>query len=120
MKINADIYVKDVPGTLVSSLEPISTLGGNIVGVVHNRDTMDNNTAERMIRSLTIIRKNSLFTGSEKGGNTLAVLYSFAKTCQANKVSFRKWLEDVLVRIGTTPESELNTLLPHNWSQQTA
>ena len=81
--------------------------------------TMDNNTAERMIRSLTIIRKNSLFTGSEKGGNTLAVLYSFAKTCQANKVSFRKWLEDVLVRIGTTPESELNTLLPHNWSQQT-
>ena len=81
---------------------------------------MDNNTAERMIRSLTIIRKNSLFTGSEKGGNTLAVLYSFAKTCQANKVSFRKWLEDVLVRIGTTPESELNTLLPHNWSQQTA
>ena len=38
MKINADIYVKDVPGTLVSSLEPISTLGGNIVGVVHNRE----------------------------------------------------------------------------------
>ena len=38
MKINADIYVKDAPGTLVSSLEPISTLGGNIVGVVHNRE----------------------------------------------------------------------------------
>lgn len=38
MKINADIYVKDVPGQLVSSLEPISTMGGNIVGVVHNRD----------------------------------------------------------------------------------
>ena len=38
MKISADIYVKDVPGTLVSSLEPISTLGGTIVGVVHNRE----------------------------------------------------------------------------------
>ena len=38
MKISADIYVKDVPGTLVSSLEPISTLGGNIVGVIHNRE----------------------------------------------------------------------------------
>ena len=71
-----------------------------------------------MIRSLTIIRKNSLFTGSEKGGNILAVLYSFAKTCQANDVSFRKWLEDVLVKIGTTPESELNTLLPHLWKKQ--
>ena len=38
MKINADIYVKDVPGQLVASLEPISTMGGNILGVVHNRD----------------------------------------------------------------------------------
>ncbi len=38
MKINADIYVKDVPGTLVSALEPSSTLGGNIVGVGHNRE----------------------------------------------------------------------------------
>jgi ACT domain-containing protein len=40
MKINADIYVKDVPGQLVSSLEPISTFGGNIVGVVHNREQL--------------------------------------------------------------------------------
>lgn len=38
MKINADIYVKDVPGALVESLEPISILGGNIVGVIHNRE----------------------------------------------------------------------------------
>lgn len=38
MKINADIYVKDVPGTLVAALEPISTLDGNIDGVFHNRE----------------------------------------------------------------------------------
>ena len=38
MKINADIYVKDVPGQLVASLEPISTYDGNIIGVVHNRE----------------------------------------------------------------------------------
>ena len=73
-----------------------------------------------LIRIQDVLGWGLTFTGSEKGGNTLAGLYSFAKTCQANKVSFRKWLEDVLVRIGTTPESELNTLLPHNWSQQTA
>lgn len=40
MKINADIYVKDVPGQLVASLEPISAVGGNIVGVVHNREQL--------------------------------------------------------------------------------
>lgn len=38
MKFNADIYVKDVPGQLVSSLEPISQYEGNIIGVFHDRE----------------------------------------------------------------------------------
>ena len=40
MKVNADLYVKDVPGQLVGSLDPISAVEGNIVGVVHNREKM--------------------------------------------------------------------------------
>ena len=40
MMVNADIFVKDVPGQLVGSLEPISLVDGNIVGVVHNRDNI--------------------------------------------------------------------------------
>ena len=42
MIVNADIFVKDVPGQLVGSLEPISLVNGNIVGVVHNRDNIVN------------------------------------------------------------------------------
>lgn len=38
MLVNADIYVKDIPGSLVRSLEPISAVDGNIVGVIHNRE----------------------------------------------------------------------------------
>ena len=38
MKVNADLYVKDVPGQLVGTLDPISAVEGNIVGVVHNRE----------------------------------------------------------------------------------
>ena len=38
MKVNVDLGLKDVPGTLVSALEPISSLEGNIVGVVHHHD----------------------------------------------------------------------------------
>ncbi len=38
MKFNADIYVKDVPGQLVASLEPISLHEGNIIGVFHDRE----------------------------------------------------------------------------------
>lgn len=42
MIVNADVFVKDVPGQLVGSLEPISLVDGNIVGVVHHRDNMVN------------------------------------------------------------------------------
>ena len=40
MLVNADIYVKDVPGQLVSALEPMTTLNANIIGVVHSREQM--------------------------------------------------------------------------------
>jgi len=42
MMVNADIFVKDIPGQLVGSLEPLSLVDGNIVGVVHNRDSVVN------------------------------------------------------------------------------
>ncbi len=42
MRVNADLYVKDVPGQLVAALEPVSVMEGNIVGVVHHRDQVMN------------------------------------------------------------------------------
>ena len=42
MIVNADLYVKDLPGQLVGSLEPISLVDGNIMGVVHNREQIVN------------------------------------------------------------------------------
>jgi ACT domain-containing protein len=38
MMVNAQLYVRDLPGRLVDSLEPISVVNGNIVGVVHDRE----------------------------------------------------------------------------------
>jgi ACT domain-containing protein len=40
LKVNVDLRLKDIPGQLVFALEPISTNGGNIVGVVHHRDVV--------------------------------------------------------------------------------
>ncbi|MDO5853549.1 MAG: homoserine dehydrogenase [Thermoplasmata archaeon] len=42
MIVNAELYVKDLPGQLVGSLEPISAVDGNILGVVHNRERIVN------------------------------------------------------------------------------
>lgn len=48
----------------------------------------------------------------------VAILFSFAATCKANAINYRQWLEDVLIRINTTPASLIDTLLPQNWKFQ--
>jgi hypothetical protein len=44
---------------------------------------IDNNAAERALRAVAIGRKNYLFFGSDVGGETAAILYTFTQTCQA-------------------------------------
>ena len=80
-----------------------------------SRLNIDNNPAERLNRGVAIIRKNCLFAGSELGGQRLAILYSFAASCKANNICFRKWLEDTLPRLSSTPASQIDSLLPPNW-----
>jgi len=79
---------------------------------------IDNNPAENVIRPIALGRKNWLFAGSEPGGQHLAIMQSMAATCKANSVNFRAWMEDVLVRISTTPAAEIDSLLPHLWKQE--
>jgi ACT domain-containing protein len=40
MKVGLDIVLKDVPGTLVVALDPISKFGGNIISIVHEREAI--------------------------------------------------------------------------------
>ena len=77
-----------------------------------SRLDIDNTPAERLKRGIAIIRKNCLFAGSEAGGQRLAILYSFAATCKANGIWFRKWLEDILLRLTTTLTGQIGSLLP--------
>jgi hypothetical protein len=79
---------------------------------------IDNNPAENVIRPIALGRKNWLFAGSEPGGQHLAIMQSMAATCKANSVNFRAWMEDVLVRISTTPAAEIDSLLPHLWKPE--
>jgi ACT domain-containing protein len=56
MHLNAELYVKDLPGQLVGSLEPISMVDGNIIGVVHDREKIVN---QRILVSVTFEVANS-------------------------------------------------------------
>jgi hypothetical protein len=78
---------------------------------------IDNNAAERALRAVAIGRKNYLFFGSDVGGDTAAVLYTFTQTCQALGVEPWRYLRDVLERLPSHPPERLAELLPEGWAR---
>lgn len=76
---------------------------------------IDNNVAEREMKRIAIGRKNWLSVGSPRGGQTAAVLFSFASTCQRLGVEPWAYLQDVLTRLPALPPEPLDALLPDCW-----
>jgi transposase len=76
---------------------------------------IDNNVAEREMKRIAIGRKNWLFVGSDKGGQTAAVLFSFTSTCHRLGIEPWAYLKDVLTRLPTLPAERLAELLPDRW-----
>jgi transposase len=76
---------------------------------------IDNNAAERALRAVVIGRRNWLFAGSDRGGETAAILYTFMATCRQLGVEPFAYLRDVLTRLPTQPADRLVELLPNAW-----
>lgn len=80
---------------------------------------IDNNRSERAIRPLAIGRKNWLFLGSPKGGQVAATVFSLIQTCKELGLNPEAYLKDVLTRLPTTKQKDIDTLLPHHWKPVT-
>ena len=84
------------------------------------RIPIDNNQIERLLRPVAVGRKNFLFFGSEKGGQTAATLYTLVQSARRNCVDVWPYLTDVLRRLPAIPPTDtaaLETLLPDRWAQ---
>lgn len=79
---------------------------------------IDNNASERALRGIAVGRKNWLFAGSDLGGRTAAVLYSFVTTCKRHGFDPFEYLRDVLTRINGHPMKRLAELLPDQWKDR--
>ena len=80
--------------------------------VEDGRYPIDNNPVENAIRPITLGRKNWLFAGSETAGKRAAAIMSLIATAKANGIEPHAWLTDVLTRLPTTKNHEIDTLLP--------
>ena len=81
---------------------------------------IDNNISERTLKLVGVGRNNWLFVGSDAGGHTAAVLFSFTATCKFLKLNTFAYLRDVLTRLPTHPAARLDELLPHRWQPSPA
>jgi transposase len=76
---------------------------------------IDNNVSERTLKLIGMGRVNWLFVGSDQGGQTAAVLFSFTATCKHLRIDAFAYLSDVFERLATHPDESLDELLPHRW-----
>ena len=76
---------------------------------------IDNNVSERTLKLIGMGRDNWLFVGSDEGGKTAAILFSFTATCKLLKIDTFAYLRDVLERLPSHPTDRLDELLPHRW-----
>lgn len=83
------------------------------------RAEIDNNIAERAIRSIAIGRKNWLFAGSKAGGERAAAVYSVIETCKLNGIEPQAYIADVIAKIADDwPTSRWDELMPWNWTAE--
>lgn len=82
--------------------------------------SIDNNAAERALKRVAIGRKNWLFAGNDRAGQTAATLYTLIASAERHGVDPQRYLTSVLAKIACTPTSELEPFLPDVWVRQDA
>jgi transposase len=75
---------------------------------------IDNNIAERTMRPCAIGRKNWLFVGSDRGGQTAATCFSIPAGAKRHRIEPFTYVRDLLVTI-SAGEPDWNAMLPDVW-----
>jgi transposase len=83
-----------------------------LVFVNDGRVEMDNNAAERALRTGAVGRKNYLFAGSDAGGERAAAIYSLLGSAKLNGIDPERYMAEVLRRIAEHPINRIGELLP--------
>jgi len=80
---------------------------------------IDNNIAERAMRSVAIGRKNWLFAGSRVGGERAAAIYSVIETAKLNGIEPQPYIADIIEKVASGwPASRWDELMPWNWTAE--
>ena len=74
-----------------------------VLYVSDGRIEIDNNAAERSLRTVALGRKNFLFAGSDAGGERAAAIYSLIGSAKLNGIDPEAYLRFVIERMRESP-----------------
>jgi transposase len=118
--------IKDLLDQRVQTTPPKSLLGKAIAYALNQwericryledgRLSPDNNLAENAIRPFAVGRKNWLFSGSPRGADASAAIYSLVETAKANGLEPYAYLRFLFERLpSANTEERRKALLPNN------
>jgi transposase len=75
---------------------------------------IDNNAAERALRSVCLGKKNWLFFENDHGSELGAMLYGLVETCKLNGINPEAYFRHILAVLPDWPSSRVDELLPWN------
>ena len=85
------------------------------------RFDIDNGRTERRIRLYAVARRNFLFTGSVRGGQRLAAVFTLVDNCLALGIQPYVYLVDVIRKLESGwPLRRLSELTTHQWAAEQA
>lgn len=97
---------------LESAINYISKIWNDLLPFLNNGYLeMSNNTAERAVRPFTILRKQFISVGSNKGGTITTNIFSIIRTAIINGLDVIKYLTYVIQNLN---ENNINDLLPYS------
>ncbi len=96
-------------GYALNQWKPLTVFLGDGAVAIHN------NIAEQEMKRIALNRKNSLFVGNERGGQTAAILSSLTSTCRRHGIDPQVYLTQLLANLPQTPLSQLDRWLPDQW-----
>lgn len=117
----------DQPYTREPQIKQVESMRGHWSGLtlfVKDPDIpLDNNLAERALRTPVVGRKNFYGNHSDRAAKATAIFYSIIATCHLHKVDPQKFLKRYLTsyvqcRGSPMPAELLEHFLPHNCAKQ--
>lgn len=82
----------------------------------------DNNAIERIMRYISLSRRNSLFCGSHAAAKRTALIYSLACSCRLNNINTFEYFRDILQKLiyinpMTAKKDIIRNMLPDKWGK---